>query len=222
MDITSYLLGKNSSGGGGGGGSDLDWSAIGFEQRPIAIDEGYNYAKEIQRTWEASADLNEKFKSNTKLVYLPLVDTSITTSMNYTFQACSSLQGLAKINTSNVTTMTSAFTSCYSLVSVPLLDTSNVVYMTGTFSYCSNLKYVPQFNTSKISNWQNIFSACYSLTNESLNNILAMCININSHYSKTKTLAYLGISNSTYYPVSRIQALSNYQAFIDAGWTIGY
>lgn len=47
MDIQSYLLGKNSA--GGGDGSDLDWTALGYTDRPQAIDDGYNYAKKYKK-----------------------------------------------------------------------------------------------------------------------------------------------------------------------------
>ena len=57
-----------------------------------------------------------------------------------------------------------------------------------------------------------------SLTN--LNNILLSCISATS-YTETKTLTQLGIY-SYRYPASRIQALPNYQDFLNAGWTTGY
>ena len=65
-----------------------------------------------------------------------------------------------------------------------------------------------------------MFTGCVKLTDNSLNNILQICINA-TLYTGTKTLYTLGF-RSNKYSVERIQALSNYQAFIDAGWTIGY
>ena len=66
-----------------------------------------------------------------------------------------------------------------------------------------------------------MFYSCSSLTDESLNNILTMCINISPSYRSNKTLSTLGF-NASWCSASKIQALSNYQAFLDAGWTIGY
>ena len=63
-----------------------------------------------------------------------------------------------------------------------------------------------------------IFYHCPALSNESLNNILAMCANATS-YTGTKTLAYIGISETQ---ATTCQGLSNYQDFINAGWTTGY
>ena len=171
MDITSYLLGKNSS-GGGGGGSDLDWTALGYEKRPQAIDEEYAYAKQIKDNWVTATSLNGKFQNDTNLYIMPLVDTSMATNFNNMFR------------------------NCYQLTSVPILDMSQAT----SFNY--------------------MFYECTHLSDESLNNILQMAINITS-YTGAKYLTQFGFSSS-YYPASRIQALPSYQAFLDAGWTIGY
>lgn len=191
MDITSYLLGKNSA--GGGGGSDLDWTALGYEERPQAIDDAYNVALKIKNEWNSTSSLKTY---QYEVVICPMVDTSAKTSFRYFAQ------------------------NCYKLLQIPLLDTSNVTNMANAFNGCYSLTTIPALNTSKVTNVSSMFNNCYCLSDESLNNILAMCINATS-YTGTKTLANIGIS-STYYSVEKIQALSNYQAFIDAGWTIGY
>lgn len=171
MDITSYLLGKNAS-GGGGGGSDLDWTALGYETRPQAIDNDYNYAKQIKDNWTPATSLYDKFSGNGNLVIMPLVDTSITTNFSW------------------------------------------------MFGNCNRLTSVPVLNTSSATNFNSMFYSVNKLSDESLNNILKMAINATS-YSGTKYLTQFGIS-PTYYPASKIQGLSSYQEFIDAGWTIGY
>ena len=63
-----------------------------------------------------------------------------------------------------------------------------------------------------------MFQSCTLLTQESLNNILQMCINATS-FTGTKTLKYLGLSSTQ---ATTCQSLSNYQAFLNAGWTTGY
>lgn len=181
---------------GGGGGSDLDWTALGYEERPQAIDVGYDYALEIKNNWVPVSDLSNKFQNDYKLTFMPLVDTSTTTKMSNLFQHCYGLQSVALLDTSNVTLMNNMFYNCYSLKDLPLL------------------------NTSKVTGLGGIFSNCHSFTDKSLNNILQMCINATS-YTATKTLYQIGL-RSTDYPVERIQALPSYQDFIDAGWTIGY
>jgi len=66
-----------------------------------------------------------------------------------------------------------------------------------------------------------MFTLCSNLTDESLDNILQMCINTTSVYTRPKTLTELGF-NVGYYSASRIQSLPHYNDFINAGWTIGY
>lgn len=196
MDITSYLLGKNSA--GGGGGSDLDWSALGYNPAPQPIVNDYNYSLQIQQSWVPSTNIEYRYSSNKELVYMPFVDTSMVVAFRAVFYYCSNLKA------------------------IPLLDTSSATTFEKLFMGCSNLQILPQLNTSKIKNFNKMFTdnGSKNLTNESLNNLLAMCINATS-YTGTKTLSELGITSSSQ-PSSKIQALSNYQAFIDAGWTIGY
>lgn len=174
MDITSYLLGKNSTGGGGGSANDFF---------TMIVSGGSNTAPGILKSIKA----------------LPDNMTVTGSSLGYAF---------AKLN---------------EITKAPLLDTSSVTGISYMFDGCTNLQSIPAYDTSSItgsSSMTNTFRNCAYLTDESLNNILKMCINATS-YTGTKTLAQLGIS-STYYPVERIQALPNYQAFIDTGWTIGY
>lgn len=151
---------------------------------------------------------------------IPSLDTSNTTSMSETFYNCKKITSLPLLNTSNVTNMNSCFYGCSSLVTLPQLDTSNVTNFQFAFSQCTNLTTIPTLSFASATNLTRPFQGTNNLTDDSLNNILAMCIGATS-YTGTKTLNALGFYSSSY-SSSRIQALSNYQAFLDAGWTIGY
>lgn len=205
-------------------GGGPDWSAIGYSGTPQSIIDGYNFAKEIYDNWDSTqTNLSSKFSRNRKIIFMPLVDTSNATDMSSMFRGCAALINVPLLNTSNVTRIDEAFTDC-PIFSIPLIDTSKVTTMRQTFGGCNNLKNVPLLDTSSISatnGFQNTFNPCYSLTDESLDNILQMCINATS-YPGTKTLKYLGFASYNGFPASRIQALPHYQDFIDAGWTIGY
>lgn len=171
MDLTSYLIGRNSAGGSGGGSS----GAI------VKVDMS-KYDEEVSGFITAI----------TEIVNL---DTSNIEYFGYMFQWFTSMENAPIIDTSNATNMESMFSSCFSLKNVPVYDTSNVETMRLTFEDCSNL------------------------TDESLDNILQMCINA-TNYSDEKN--FLSLTYYQLYSVSKIQSLPHYQDFINAGWTIGY
>lgn len=190
-------------------------------------------------------NMSSAFYSASVLLTVPLFDTSKVTNMEQVFTYCYQLTSIPLFNTSNVTNMYSMFKGCKNLTTVPLLNTSNVTSMGSMFSGCSSLKSVPLFDTSNVTNMGDMFGGCSKLTDiplfntskvtgfyafinndtkkltdESLDNILQMCINATS-YTGTKTLYQLGFRSNPY-PTTKIQALPHYQDFIDAGWTIGY
>lgn len=172
----------------------------------------------------------------------PLLDTSKVTNMSSMFSDCSNLTTIPLLNTSSVTDMFGMFSSCKNLTEISLLDTSNVTNMNSMFSDCRNLTTIPKLNTSKVTNMYFMFSGCTNLTtislldtstttnmtsmfldcpnlsDDSLNNILAMCKNATS-YTSTKTLKYIGITSEQ---ATKCTTLSNYSAFTSAGWTTGY
>lgn len=201
-------------------GSGLDWSAIGYSDTPQGVVNAYNYAKNIYDNWDSTqTDLSSKYWADNQLSIFPLVDTSSATDMSSMFISCSQLTDIPLLNTSNVTSMSTMFNYCSALRTIPQFDTSNVASMGYMFDGCSNLTTVPVLDTSAVFNMDYMFNGCNNLSDDSLNNILQMCINAINY--GPSTLAYLGL-NGTNYPTSRIQALPNYQDFIDAGWTIGY
>lgn len=102
---------------------------------------------------------------------------------------------------------------------IPEIDTSDVTNMQSTFSGCTNLVNVPLLNTANVTSMAAMFSSCSSLTNESLNNILIMCSNTTRVYNGAKTLKAIGLTETQ---ATTCTTLSNYQSFLDAGWTTGY
>lgn len=171
-----------------------------------------------------------------------LLDTSNVTNMESLFMYCENLTAISLLDTSNVTDMSQMFYGCSSLINIPQLDTSNVTDMYYMFKDCSNLTVIPQLNTHNVTNMQNVFTNCSNLatipeldissvtnmdyafihcdniSNDSLNNILASLLTATS-YTKTKTLNIIGLSEEQ---AQICTTLSNYQAFIEAGWTTGY
>ena len=113
------------------------------------------------------------------LVYLPKIDTSSVTSMNYMFQNCFALVSVPLFDTSSVTNMDCMFQNCFALVSVPLFDTSKVSSMIAMFQSCYSLVSVPLFDTSKVSSMYVMFESCTSLAYCPLFNT----INVTNMYS---------------------------------------
>lgn len=136
------------------------------------------------------------FHGCTNLEEAPQMDTSNATLMNDMFNGCQKITTIPQYNTSNVTSMDSMLRNCYALTDIPLLDTSSVTQMGSFVNYVN------------------------SLTDNSFNNLLLMCANTSQNYSQTKTLNNVCGNQLSSSFDSRIQGLSNYQTFINAGWTI--
>lgn len=238
LDGYSSLIDSIPSGGG-----DIDWSAIGFDGIPQAIQDGYDYAIEIMENWDPTATLDNKFYKDYDLLFMPPVDITKKSDLSAMFQYCSNLMEIAELDYSQANYLSYIFDGCSKLTIISNFNTRgridyafhsctkletisgniNTSDLQGAFSGCSNLKNIPVIYTRNLGSdpFRRAFSNCTSLTDASLDNILQTCINATS-YTDTKTLAQLGITNTTIYPTSRIQALPHYQDFLNAGWTIGY
>lgn len=220
----------------------LDWSAIGYSETPQSVIDGYNYAVEIMNNWDDTSTMANKFENDNNLIFMPFVDITKSSALSNMFQYCTYLMEVPNLDYSNATQLHYMFSGCGNLKSISNFNvTGNIQYafsycakletiqgnmapssLRQTFVGCENLKNVPVIDASSVSGsnvFQNTFQNCTSLTDTSLDNILQTCISATS-YSGTKTLARLGITDTTIYPASRIQALTHYQDFIDAGWTI--
>ena len=103
----------------------------------------------------------------------------------------------------------------YELAKV-LLNTNKVTSMQSMFQACTNLITIPLLDTSSCLNMQNMFQGCTKLSDDSLNNIMKMCINTPSNYARTKSLSNIGLNGPQR---TTCQTLSNYLDFLDAGWS---
>lgn len=152
-----------------------------------------------------------------RLTTVPLLNTSSVTDASYMVSGCTKLTTIPLWDTSNVTTTQSMFSGCSRLQSVPALDLSSNTNMQWMFNGCSNLETIPVLNTSLVTNMNDAFKNCNNLTQQSLNNILEMCIS--ATLISTKTLKYIGLSSTQ---AAVCETLSNWSDFETAGWTTGY
>lgn len=141
--------------------------------------------------------------------YIGPLSASVLTSAARLFQDCKSLVTAPNLNFPINQSYMNTFDGCESLVNVSVLDMSNVGSNTSS-GHVGNQQYC----------MQEMFLGCISLSDESLNNILQMCINATNVTTSTyKTLAYIGLTEEQ---ATKCQTLSNYEAFVAAGWTTGY
>ena len=140
------------------------------------------------------------------------------TGINSITDIRSLITSIPLLDTSKVTNMNHMFDRCTNLTEVPLLNTINVINMSNMFDGCKRLTTIPLLDTSKVTSMNNTFSFCSSLSDESLNNILQMCINAVAYTGK-KVLQDIGLDLKQ---IDKCKTLPNWQAFLDAGWTSRY
>lgn len=149
----------------GGGEFSWDFSRIGYTSENTTLlqqfEDAIAYSEEKARTFTPS-NARLHFKTDKRLMFVPMVDTSGVTDMSGMFNDCSSLISIPQLDTSNVTNMDSMF-SATALAAIPQLDTSNVTNMSNMFYSCKLIS-IPQLNTSKVTNISNMFYNCPNLT----------------------------------------------------------
>ena len=156
-------------------------------------------------------NMSYMFRDAESMTVVPLYNTSKVTDMSYMF-AYSGIRDVPTFDTSSVKNMQYMFSSCDNLVSAPAFDMSSVTTIYRMFSSCYSLRNVPQYDWSSVTNINLAFQHSTSLTDESLNNIMASLLT-----SPTiGALDDLGFSSNL---ITRCHSLSNYQALIDKGWT---
>jgi len=189
------VLGVTGTYEGEGGTTVPDWSEIGYSSVPSSLLDMFAYSKNIYDNWDSTqTNLGDKYSGNEEIRYMPLVDTSRATKTGNMFRGALNLIEVPELNLSNVTTAYQMFYNARGLIKVSYL------------------------NLSRVTNMQDMFAYCNALNNESLNNILAMCANATAYIQQgtNMTLRYIGLSSIQ---ASNCQRLSNWDAFVAAGWT---
>ncbi len=144
--------------------------------------------------------------------------------LSQAFQSCPKLVSVncsININISECTTIQNAFRGCSLLTTIPTFTkTYNVTDFSYAFNNCAALVNLQQFDMSgatSATSLQNFVSGCTSLSNTSLNNILASLATWGG--SSNKTLKYIGLTSAQ---ATTCTNLSNWSALSAAGWTTGY
>lgn len=138
------------------------------------------------------------------------------------FQNCTAMETTPDIfeTYTGTAALKNTFWGCTSLKTVRQ-GWANIVgnIIKNCFNGCINLVTVPEFDGSKINSaqkeyWEFAFTGCDSLSDESLNNIMASMTKYKGTMN-TRTMSQLGFNTNQ---IERCKNLSNYQAFINAGW----
>ena len=162
------------------------------------------------------------------LTSAPLQNTGNVTDMENMFQRCKALVTAPSLDMSSVTKCPYMFKDCTALTSVPQYNMSNCTDPGAMFNGCSALVTVPQFNWSSVTSFggalssTHMFDGCTSLSNASLNNILASLTSATSYSPgllTPKTLKFIGLTQAQ---ATICEGLSNFAAFTAAGWSTGY
>lgn len=165
------------------GGSDIKWTghadaeglkAIGWTDDDIAYyqEHGVDWNEEddeIHKVPQDNIDLYgivtasniDTYKN--RLVYLPKIDTSDSTTFASLFNGCKCLLAIPMLDTSKVTSFQSTFYDCNVLRCIPLLDTGQVTTMYNAFYACNALQFVPELDTGNVKSMDYMFYKCYSL-----------------------------------------------------------
>lgn len=190
VDVTNYESAEINVSGGG------DYNAI---INPVIPSSATSATLAIKFILEELPELDCANISSTRL-----------STLFYRFE---NLKKVSFKNTSHLTDISQLFEQCKALKEVPYFDTSSVTNMNNAFRECTKLETIPVLNTSKVTKMTYAFYDSPALTDESLNNIMEMCIN--SALTSGRNLDDIGLSSSQR---TKCQSLSNYQALINAGW----
>lgn len=162
----------------------------------------------------ASANVNVQGSSSTNNVKMLARNT---TGLSY-FQAYQYIESIDdNYDVTGIADLRSLFSSFASLKKLPTMNTSSATNIQNWCNGCSSLIDVPVYDFSNVTNNYNTFANCPSLSNESLNNIMQMCIRMTG--VANKNLKYMGISSTQ---ATTCQSLSNWSNFVAAGWSTGY
>ena len=159
------------------------------------------------------------FQNNTYIEKIKLINTNNITSMD---SVCVGAYNLKEFNIDEIPNCSSFYMSFKGCSSLETLEVKGVIKLgltlLETFFGCSKLADIPNFDASAVKNMDYAFHGCPSLSDDSLNKIMGMCISA-TNYTSNKTLAKLGLTQEQ---ATKCQSLLNYDAFIASGWTTGY
>lgn len=143
---------------------------------------------------------------------------------NALFWQCSNLKEAELTLSPNATDARSVFEKCTSLVKAPLFETGKATSMAYFCSGCRSLTTLPEYNTSSVTaaGLGDFIKNCSQLTDESLDNMLKMCLKskvLTNAAATWRTLKSVGFTQDQ---LARCTNFESYNACLAAGWSTGY
>ncbi len=150
------------------------------------------------------------------------VDIAGVTSLLNAFNTMEMLEIVSIKNSDSVTNYNSFCKNSPQIISVTSEKSLKGTNYNEAFRNCKALVEIPDISGEKVSNNANyngfyyMFDNCPNLSKESLQKILDMCISA-TQITQNKNLSFIGLTSIQ---KTQCTTLSNYQAFLDAGWTL--
>lgn len=143
---------------------------------------------------------------------------------NALFWQCSNLKEAELTLSPNATDARAVFEKCTSLVKAPLFETGKATSMAYFCSECRSLTTLPEYNTSSVTaaGLGDFIKNCSQLTDESLDNMLKMCLKskvLTNAAATWRTLKSVGFTQDQ---LARCTNFESYNACLAAGWSTGY
>lgn len=160
------------------------------------------------------------YQNCTNLTSIPVTSYPNAKDVSSMFAKCTNLTSIPSLNVINATSAYFLFDCCTNLTASPTMNLHKATYIRYLFNNCTNLKDIPSIiNICNATEAQKIFNNCPNLTNTALNNVLGSLQTLGSNYSGTKSLAYIGLSNTQ---AEICTTLSNWTSLNSKGWVTGY
>ncbi len=174
---------------------------------------------------EKVTNMFRMFDSCKNIIKLDLsgFNTRNVTNIGWMFLACHNLSDInfGKMDTSSVVEFRYMFGGCRSLKSINIscFNMEKAKSISMMFNGCINLENIQfgEFNICNVTDTNAMFRSCSKLSDETLNDVLNLLPK--GTKIEDKTLKKLEIPKAL---VNKCTTLSNYDSFLEAGWTTGY
>lgn len=151
---------------------------------------GIEYAKEILGTWVKPTSLRYAFSNKHNIIYLPNIDFSGVSNLEYMLLRCYSLLFFDRI-LNDATLMNYTFQYCASMKWCRI-TTPNATSMDGIFNSCLSLQYCELNDVSNVTSWSSAFNGAAAVATLYINKWKSGDISLSGcNYLEVKSIHYI-------------------------------